>query len=486
MTTAGTTGAGPGTTTRPVIVGAGNAGLVAAVRLAQRGVPALLLEKTDQLGGQLNLSGGAFSAAGTRRQAARGIVDDATDHYREVMRIGHGLATAPLVKLATRHAATVVDWLDDLGFPFVDECPAIVRGHEPYRQPRTYWGAHPRNGGAAILETLLPHLDRKTVEVRTGVRVTELLVTKEPRPHVTGVRVDGPTGAEVIPADTVVLATGGYAASRELLGQLQPGYDGALVGCLPHATGDGHRMLMDLGIPITRQDTYLPTMGMIEDPDRPGFAFPLTYARLVVDANARMPWEIWVNERGERFVDESVRSPDFRERALAAQPNLVMWGIWDEDALTRAPSPAIGPEWTADRVRAEAANGRWLVRADTLAELAGITGLPQEAVTASLQRYASEAPDPFGRTFRPSSLDRPPYYAVRTTGAMLLSRGGPTVDGELRPVTDTGEPIEGLHAIGELLGMGQFSGDAFAGGMSVGPALTFGYWIAERIAGRSR
>jgi predicted oxidoreductase len=70
-------------------------------------------------------------------------------------------------------------------------------------------------------------------------------------------------------------------------------------------------------------------------------------------------------------------------------------------------------------------------------------------------------------------------------GGMLLSRGGPTVDADLRPLDSDGRPIRSLRAVGELLGMGQFSGDSFAGGMSVGPALALGRWVVNRIAARA-
>lgn len=238
-------------------------------------------------------------------------------------------------------------------------------------------------------------------------------------------------------------------------------------------------MLLDLDVPMTGYDTYLPTMGMIEDPARPGFALPLTKARLVVDANARPPREIRVNESGERFVDETERSPDRRERALLEQPGLAMWSLWDEATLSQAPTAPIGPNWTVEQVRAA---GPWLVRADSLSELAGRTALPLSKLHETMRHYADRRTDEFGRTFRPTRLDSPPNFAVRTVGAMLLSRGAPVVDHVLRPVTASATPIEGLHAIGELLGMGRFSGDAFAGGMSVGPALSFGVWIAEQVA----
>jgi fumarate reductase flavoprotein subunit len=461
---------------RPVIVGGGTAGLAAAVRLGELGVSTLLLDKEPRLGGQLHLSSGAFSAAGTARQQSRGIVDTAEEHRADVARIGRGLGTPHLIALATEQAAHAVDWLDRLGFNFAPECPTIVRGHEPYGRPRTYWGVHSVNGGAAIYETLRRHLDTTVVDVCLGTQVERIEIEAG---AVTGLDVCGPDGRRTVPASIVILASGGYAASRELLTRFQPDYASALVGCLPHATGDGHRMLLDLDVPMTGYDTYVPTMGMIEDPDRRGFALSLTHARLVVDAHGRLPWEIWVNQRGERFVDETGLSPDRRERALLEQPGLVMWGLWDEGTLTRAPTPPIGPDWTADQIR----TGRpWLVRADSLAELADRTGLSLPTLQETIRCYAARDIDRLGRTFRPTRLDTPPYYAVRTVGGMLLSRGGPVVDDLLRPLTASGTSIEGLHAIGELLGMGQFSGDAFAGGMSVGPALSFGYWIAEQIA----
>lgn len=474
---------------RILVVGAGNAGLAVAARLSELGVPALVLDKNDRHGGQLHVSSGHFSAAGTRRQQENGITDSPRQHVEDIGRIGHGRATAALVDLATRVAAEAVDWLDDLGFPFAEGCPTIVRGHEAYSVPRTYWGHTPFGGGRDILATLERRIDPAVVRTRLNVRVTRLLTEKDAagRLRVTGVEVAGPQGTERIEADHVVLATGGYAADRELLARWQPEYAWALIGCLPHSTGDGHRMLLEYGVPITKEDTYIPTMGLVEDPDRPGFGLPLSQARVVVDAYTRPPWEIWVNAAGERFVDETTPHPDVRERALLAQPGMAMWSIFDERALTEAPTPPIGPAWTVEALRSEARKGHWIWRAETLADLAAQTGLPADGLTDTVRAYneGRTGPDPLGREFRPVPIGRPPFYAMRTAGGMLLSRGGPVVDDELRPVGPDGTPIEGLYAVGEILGMGQFSGDAFAGGMSVGPALSLGRWLAGQLAART-
>lgn len=467
---------------RPVIIGGGNAGLAAAARFSANGVPCLLVEKQARLGGQLWLSGGVFSAAGTRRQASRGIRDSAAEHAADVRRIGHDRGTAHLIELATRHAGQAVDWLDGLGFPFVEECPVIVRSHEPYSKPRTYWGQHRANGGRAILETLLPHLDPGLVEIRTQTSLTEIGVgdSEDGALRVEWIELTDSDGPTRLAVDEVILATGGYAANRKLLRALQPASENALIGCLDHATGDSHELLRALDVPMVGgPDTYLPTMGMIENPERPGFTLQLDDARVIVDATARDPWEVWVNDRGDRFVNEATPSPDLRERRLLEQPNLSFWSVWNQTALEAMPTCPIGPDWTADRLLAE--EPTWLVRANTVDELAARTGLPEERLADTLYR-ATREPDPHGRARFPVHLDQGPFFAVRSTGAMLLTRCGPQVDADLHPLTADGRAIRGLRTIGEILGMSQFSGDAFAGGMSVGPALSLGVYVADLLS----
>ncbi len=467
-----------------VIVGGGTAGLAAAVTAGELGLRAIVIEKTERLGGQLLWSFGQFSAAGTRRQRSHGIADHPDDHYADVMRIGGQKATPHLVRLAVDQAGPMVDWLEGLGFPFAPECPALVHGHEVYGRPRTYWGKGPRTqGGRVILGTLLAHLD-PGICVMLGHRFTDLLVDGG---TVRGVRAEGPQGPVEIEAPTTLLTTGGYAANRDLLAQLQPRWPSALVGCLDHATGDAHEVLQRrFATPLVLGDLYVPTMGMIEDPERPGFGLRLAESRVIVDANARPPWELWVNRRGERFVAEDTRSPHHREHRLLEQPDLVMAAVWDQRAVDRGPA-VIGPEWSRDDELAEADRGRWLHRADSLEELAARLRVDPAGLRATTEAYNQALregrDDPLGRSHRPGPVDAPPFYGAVTRGGMLLTRGGPSVDARLRPVTAGGERVDGVRVAGELLGMSQFSGDAFAGGMSVGPALALGRWLVQEAAG---
>ncbi|MFA9432029.1 FAD-dependent oxidoreductase [Egicoccus sp. AB-alg2] len=466
-----------------LIIGGGTAGLAAAVTASELGIAATVVEKTDDLGGQLHWSFGQFSAAGTLLQRERGIEDTPDEHYADVMRIGHELATPHLVRLAVDRAGPMVDWLESLGFPFAPESPALVYGHEVYSRPRTYWGAGPRTeGGLAILRTLRPRVG-DGIDVRLGHRVTDLLVEDG---AVVGARVASADGEFEIRARATLLTTGGYAANRALLAEQQPRWPSALVGCRDHATGDGHEILRRrFGTRLIRGEEYIPTMGLIEDPDRPLFGFRLHDQRLIVDANSRLPWELWVNRRGERFVAEDVRSPHQREQRLLDQPDMAIAAIWDQHAVREGP-PAIGPDWTRERELEEAERGAWLHRADSLAELAAKLDVDADGLAATVDAYnravAAGEPDPLGREHRPATISEPPFYGVFSRGGMLLTRGGPEVDEQLRPLDGDGHPVEGIRLAGEVLGMSQFSGDAFAGGMSIGPALSLGRWAVERFA----
>ena len=461
-----------------LIVGGGNAGLAAAVTAGELGIPTTLLEKTDRLGGQLHWSSGHFSAAGTRLQRERGISDSPAEHRADVERLSNGRGTPDLIELATREAAEAVDWLESLGFPFSPESPALVSGHELYGKPRTYWGgSDPRSGGKPIMDTLLKALSRHaSVTVITGRAMANLIIDDG---EVGGVVLDD--GTEMTASHTI-LATGGYAASRALIEELQQPYTAALTGCLPHATGDGLRALLSAGAEAVATDTYVPTMGMIPDPERSGFGIPLHIARLTVNASQREPWEIWVDRHGRRFVDEGTTSPFEREQALMGVDGLAMAAIWDERIFEEAP-PAIGPDWSREKMLDEATRGRWLYRCDTLEELAERLEVDASGLLETIGQW-NRGVEPFGRAHRPMAIEAPPFWGVRCIGGMLLSRGGPRVDSMLRPLVD-GRPLRGVHCVGELLGMGQFSGNNFAGGMSVGPALSLGRWIVRELAAHS-
>ena len=120
--------------THLVVIGAGMAGLPCAIRAADAGAQVTLIESADNVGGKLPRSSGQISAAGTRLQAEKGIIDSADDHFADVMRICHETADPNVVRLAVNHAAATVDWLQDIGVPFPPDHPVISYNHDVYRR----------------------------------------------------------------------------------------------------------------------------------------------------------------------------------------------------------------------------------------------------------------------------------------------------------------------------------------------------------------
>jgi fumarate reductase flavoprotein subunit len=199
--------------------------------------------------------------------------------------------------------------------------------------------------------------------------------------------------------------------------------------------------------------------------------------------HARRPWEIYVNARGERFVDEDEPSVHVRERALLKQPGVKFWIVFDEEILRAAPAIIRGQ--TPAKVRALFATHPMFAQAQSLELLATKAGIEPAGLVQSVRRYnealAQGAPDPFGRTFRPRALASPPFRAVLMHGGATSGAVGVAVDESLRVIDRDRRPIPGLYAAGEVLGTGALMGEAFVGGMNVTPAMTFGRLLGEKI-----
>ena len=121
-----------------IIVGAGTAGLTAAIFGARQGLKILVLDVAPKMGGTLHLSTGQMSAAGTKLQAELGIDDDADRHFDDIMRISRGTADRDIARLAADNAAATFDWLMDNGFDLRDGHPVDGVAHEPYSRRRYY------------------------------------------------------------------------------------------------------------------------------------------------------------------------------------------------------------------------------------------------------------------------------------------------------------------------------------------------------------
>jgi fumarate reductase flavoprotein subunit len=461
-----------------IVVGGGTAGLPTAIFAAQRGARVLLIEKSGQLGGTLDRSAGQIAAAGTRFQAAKSIADTSDAHYDDILRITRGTCDPALARLFVDHAAATVDWLADNGFTTLPEHPLLEGAHEAFTTARYLWGAE---GGRSILKVLKPLADaaasqgKITVLMRTGA--VELM--QDNKGAVTGVVTEAENGDRAEHrGKNVVLASGGCAANPAMFQDLHgvPLYARA---AYPFSQGNGIELGVAAGGYVRGGEKYLCNSGSIlVDANYPSPIF----ASAVTDPRIRKPWEIIINKRGERFLAEDNPSVDAREHALLKQPGMRSWIILDQEMLDTA--PALLPSLPKDRLA-----GLWdlhpmFASATTVEELARKVDVPANGLTQTINGYnagRSRNGDVFGRKHMPLPVARGPFYAVAQQGISILSFAGLAVNDQLRVVGEDGEAVANLFAVGEVIGAGATSGNAYTNGMMVTPALTFGRLLGQEL-----
>lgn len=467
-------------TARVVVIGAGTAGLAAAVEFAGRGERVELVEAGSEVGGALHVSWGQMSAAGTRLQAQRGIDDSPDEHFNDVMRISHATADRTLVRKAVDLAASTIDWLMDHNFDMHPDCPALHYYHEPYSRPRTYWGI---DGGKSVLAVLERRRAAVWTERQSLSLGTRLVGIEADGGRVVALDVvDGDGGTRTLRPEVVILASGGYAANPALFRRLTDGH-GVISPAAPTSDGSGIELVIDLGGRIVGSDLFLPTFGGIEDPAVDGRAIPLDDFPQLTPQDRR-PWEVFVDQRGLRFCDEDGPSVDVKEHALLELPGLQFWIVYDEQV--RREAPALFPTWDDARV-AEAFQGSnpSFQRAESLEGLAVAMGVPARQLSDTIAAYNAAqrdgTEDAFAREHRPVPIEERPFYAVRNRAVALKSPAGIAVDEGLRVLRAEGGCFDNLFAVGEAIGGSTLSGRSFVGGMSVTPALSFGRLLGRTV-----
>ncbi|MCU0447338.1 MAG: FAD-dependent oxidoreductase [Microscillaceae bacterium] len=471
-----------------LVVGGGTAGMTCALVASQNGAKVLVVEKTAQIGGTLHITAGHLSAGGTQRQKSWGIEDSPELHFQDIRRINQDSGDMDLIRLACEEAPKTIDWLDRLGFEFADDSPKILYGHVPYQIPRTHFG---KNLGKSILKVILPLFEKQVADGAITLALNQTFLD---------LILDNNQGQGIITKNTqsienqlvtnkyyarkIVLASGGYAGNHSFFAQKHPDLSRLITTASPHSLGEGIQVTEKYGAIFHKAENHISTMGGIELNPQSGVSdFWANWAKMSNSVD-RKAYEIYVNEEGKRFLDENEANPDIRERALAHQPNRRCWVILDEEILQTAGS--IVYQWNIEQFKTEAQKGRAVWQAESLAELATKIGVLPNNLLTTIENY-NQAVDnqldiEFKRVFLPAKIQKPPFYAVLTYAFSLISFGGLKVNSELKVVRQNGQTFENLYAIGEILGAGATSGNAFCGGMLLTPALSLGRYLGKKLA----
>ena len=480
-----------------VVVGAGGAGMTAAITAAAEGKTVVILESQSMVGGNSVRATGGMNAGKTVYQdenefgesagvektlktAAEKYADNETitalaktvseqwAAYQanptgyfdsvELMELdtmigGKGINDPELVETLCANSADAIDWLDEHGITLHDVSSfggaSVKRIHRPVNaEGKTV------SVGSYMIPLLQENCEKAGVKMMLDTTATEILT--DANGAAVGVKATGASGETVtVNAKAVILASGGFGANLDMVVKYKPELKGFMTTNAPGIQGQGIEMAQAIGAATVDMDQIQihPTV-------------EANTAALITEG-LRGDGAILINEEGQRFIDE-VGTRDVVSAAEIAQTGSYSWLVVDQ-AMADASSVIQGY-----------IKKGYTVTGTTYEELGKAMGVDAAAFAETMEKWngyveAKNDPD-FGRTSFANPLNTAPYYAVKVTAGVHHTMGGLKINANTEVLNEKGEVIPGLFAAGEVTG--GVHGANRLGGNAVADFTVFG-----RIAG---
>ncbi|MDR1178150.1 MAG: flavocytochrome c [Spirochaetaceae bacterium] len=485
-----------------VVIGAGGAGLAAAISAQQAGARVVVLEKMPRAGGNTIISGAAYNSADPGRQASiamneanratiremtskaphdafeaelqqtvarqfaeftaagrSGLFDSPEWHMLQTYNGGDYVADPALVRTFAENTLSALEWEISMGMQFTPDIFTVLGA----LWPRSHRPVMPLGTGyiTTDLNYIEQHKDMITLLVDT--KATDLIITNG---RVTGVKASGiDIDYEFTASKAVVIATGGFGANKELRQKYNtqwPNLDNAGTTNHPGATGDGLVLAEKAGANFVGMD-YVQLLPM-GDP---------ASGSLSGNIEQGVEDRFFVNKSGNRFVDEGARR-DVMTLALFEQQDAYMWVICDRHSY---PTPQTKNNFN-ETIEELVQQGR-AFSADTIEELAAKINVPAANLRAAVAEFnagVDAGRDRWGRTLWRIKIDTPPYYAGPRIPTVHHTMGGIQINTRAQVINTRGQVIPGLYACGETTG--GIHGSNRLGGNALADIHVFG-----RIAG---
>lgn len=467
-----------------VVVGAGGAGLSAAVAAAKRGLNVIVVEKAHFAGGNTSVSGGCFNAADPegqkpikmtegqklsidklleekiqnplqeklvtqvkqqwetyKKSASDSLFDSPELHALQSWKAGDYKANLALVYKLTKEAPTIQKTLSEMGLAWQKQPTQFVGA----LWPRSHRASNYKSG-VGYIDTYLDLIKAQKLPVSFMMSTpAESLIEKDGK--VIGIKAKGPDGKDysIYASKGVILTTGGFGANVKMRNEYDEIWDKKLdakvkTTNMPAITGDGINMALKAGAAVK-------DMGYIQLLPTTDPATGSTNHKIVESTN------IYVNKLGNRFVNEQGRR-DVLAKAALAQPDHVFYVIGTEQTLLKD-KEGRGPYgiMIADLLKQKKA-----FKADTLEGLAKELGMNPENLKRTVEKWnefcKTQKGDEFGRMSceEGNKLPKGPYYASVMTPSVHHTMGGLVIDEDTRVLNKAGKPIPGLYAAGEITG----------------------------------
>jgi len=454
-----------------VVVGAGGAGLSAAISAAEHGENVLLLEKRAIVGGNTSWSGAGMDIPKNWVQEKQGIEDSKALFKDDIIKGGDGTNIRPLVNVMAERALETAEWLRDyVGVDFMDDYQKHFGGHTVARAIVVEGGI-----GTQLVKAELEKAMDLGVTIKANTKADELIQNDAGR--VVGVKATNTLDQKLTfnAEHGVILTTGGFAGSVEMRTKYRPELDES-VGTTntPGHTGDGIVMAQEIGAETTHMK-YIQTYP---------FCFP-TSGKISFVADTRMYGALMVNVEGERFVNENDRR-DVVAQSILDQSDGYGYMIWDEEVLKEAKTKEIyGDEYK------QLVEDGVLVKKDTLSEAAEYFGINQKQLEKTITKYNEYAEDflsgthptkadkEWNRKAKLAKIDEGPFYIEKVIPSAHHTMGGLLIDSQTHVRDKDYNVIEGLYAAGEIVG--GIHGNNRLGGNALTDISIFGKLAGEAV-----
>ena len=441
-----------------VVVGAGAAGLSAALVAQEQNANVLVLEKGGITGGSTVRSGGKILAAGTPWQEKQGYTDTPEMMYEYLMSFDRDdIMNEELVMTFCKGSAENLQWLEDRGVQ-VQDVEYIHSALTPWRVHNTMGGGGQTSGhGGQITAPLTNRYEGNGGKIVYNCCATELITNDAGA--VVGVKAVMTDGTPVtVNAKSVILATGGYAKNEEMLDKYEDFLPNNLYGTVPNTcVGDGLTMATAIGA---------------KNFDAPGLQ--LVYVSYDCYCGINEESGLIVSEDGLRVVDEYTYQSHVATALADAKSTCGYYIAAKKDGYAVEPYPMIQWGVTMEHVP----------HAATIGELAEKIGVDKTALEATVARYnelcKKGVDEDFGKPAQymiPVEGDE--YYAFRMTPGTSVTFGGLEIDVNARVLDTNDQPIPGLYAAGEVAFTGLFDAEYPCCGMAIGSAVYYGRVAAE-------
>ena len=444
-----------------IIVGAGIAGLAAALEAANQGADVIVVD-ANSVGGGHAVRAGGFALVNTALQRDKGINDSALLATQELLNWGEDADAIWVKRYAEESGTEVYDWLVALGVEF-----KLILPTPESSVPRFHF----TKGTAvhAVVPMLREALGRPNIRFLWNIAADELLLTDG---QVVGIHARNlRTGSSFqLYGGSVILATGGFQSNSVMVnkhwqaGRSRPGR--LLIGSGQFATGDGYELAGGAGAQLQRMDRQVTFVNGIPDPR------DTTGNRGMTVTNRQA---IIINEEAKRFVDENLPSKAL-EQAVFKQVQERYWMVFDAAGARKL--GVRGAQWlNTDSVRSEIIdNPELTVTAATVPELAQRLKVTPENLQQSIDDYNQSARKP---------LSEPPYYGLQLYPLTRKSLGGPVINDLAQVLNNNAEVIPGLYAAGELTGVAGINGSYGGSGTFLGPSVFLGRLAGSAAASNS-